>query len=60
MRDIEETGTGTKSEAGYAEERREFLKKYGKFAVVVPPAVTLLMASASKKALASGFTQTKR
>jgi len=35
--------------------RREFLKKCGKFAVVVPPTTVLLLSGTSTKALATGF-----
>lgn len=38
------------------EERRTFLERCGKFAVVTPPAITLLLSSATTPAFARGST----
>jgi hypothetical protein len=45
------------SDAGVEEERREFLKRCGRFAVVTPPAITMMLSVAAKPAHArsSGF-----
>ena len=44
----------TEKETGALDDRRDFLKKCGKFAVITPPAVTFLLStSMSSKAIAA-------
>jgi hypothetical protein len=45
---------------GPDEARRDFLKRCGKYAVVTPPAVTLMLSAASKPTRAGGYHNNTR
>ncbi|MEL6686732.1 MAG: hypothetical protein AAFP97_03825 [Pseudomonadota bacterium] len=48
MNDMDEQNTGASNEDASIENRRDFLKKAGRFAAVTPPAVVMMLSVSDK------------